>query len=113
VLVNLIAATTNRKGLEVGCVLDTARYPAGVKVSDAEMQKLNLKRHEFHGDGNHTLPGYYHLGPTGLRSAARCAMGWSLAARAARAGEERLKATRKAKGSPRFTGLKVHPVSRG
>jgi hypothetical protein len=55
VAVNLIAATTNRKGLKVACVLDTGKYPAGVKVSDAEMESLNLKRHDFHGDWNYTL----------------------------------------------------------
>ena len=55
VVVNLIAGTTNRKGLKVACVLDTAKYPAGVKVSDAEMNRLNLMRHEFHGEWNYTL----------------------------------------------------------
>jgi len=50
-----IAWTTNRKGLKVACVLDTAKYPAGVKVSDAEMNRLNLMRHEFHGEWNYTL----------------------------------------------------------
>jgi Rhodopirellula transposase DDE domain len=55
VVVNLIAATTNRKGLKVACALDTAKYPAGVKVSDEEMEKLNLKRHDFHGEWNYTL----------------------------------------------------------
>ena len=55
VVVNLIAATTNRKGLKVSCALDTEKYPPGVKISDAEMERLNLKRHEFHGDWNYTI----------------------------------------------------------
>jgi len=36
-IVQLIGATTTRTGLKVQCALDEARYPAGVKVSDAEM----------------------------------------------------------------------------
>jgi hypothetical protein len=55
VVVNLIAATTNRKGLKVRCELDTANYPAGVKVSDAELAQVNLERHLFHGDWNYTI----------------------------------------------------------
>jgi hypothetical protein len=55
VVVNLIASTTNRKGLKVSCALDTEKYPAGLKVSDEEMKKIDLRRHEFHGDWNYTI----------------------------------------------------------
>lgn len=55
VIVNLIAATTNRKGLKVRCELDTGKYPAGVKVTDQEMAQVNLERHSFHGDWNYTI----------------------------------------------------------
>ena len=55
VIVNLIAATTNRKGLKVKCELDSGKYPAGVKVSKTEMAALNLERASFHGDWNYTL----------------------------------------------------------
>ena len=55
VIVNLIGAATNRKGLKVKCVLDTSKYPSGIKVSDEEFAKLNMKRHEFHGDWNYTI----------------------------------------------------------
>jgi hypothetical protein len=55
VIVNLIGATTNSKGLKVKCVLDTSKYPSGIKVSDEEFAQLNIKRHEFHGDWNYTI----------------------------------------------------------
>jgi hypothetical protein len=55
VIVQLIAATSTRTGLEVRCELDPNTYPAGVKVSDAELSALNLNRHEFHGEWNYTI----------------------------------------------------------
>ena len=54
-IVQLIAATTTRAGLKVECELDQAAYPAGIKVSDAEMKSVNLHRHDFHGDWNYTI----------------------------------------------------------
>jgi hypothetical protein len=55
VIVNLIASTTNRKGLQVYCELDNGEYPKGIKVSDAEMEALKLDRHAFHGEWNYTI----------------------------------------------------------
>ncbi|WP_189317950.1 ISAzo13 family transposase, partial [Streptomyces brasiliensis] len=55
VVVNTIAATTTRTGLKVQAELDTAAYPTGVRVSDAQMDLLPLRRHEWHGDWNYTL----------------------------------------------------------
>jgi hypothetical protein len=55
VIVELIAATTTEAGLTVRCQLDPNTYPAGVKVSEAELQAINLKRHNFHGDWNYTI----------------------------------------------------------
>lgn len=54
-IVQLIGATTTRKGLAVRAELDTNSYPAGIKVSDAEMAALAIHRHDFHGDWNYTL----------------------------------------------------------
>jgi hypothetical protein len=54
-VVNLIAATTTRTGLKVRSALDTGDYPKGVKVGDAEMETLYLRRDAFHGDWNYTL----------------------------------------------------------
>ena len=54
-IVQLIAATTTQAGLKVGCDIDPARYRTGIKVSDREMNSLNLHRHDFHGDWNYTI----------------------------------------------------------
>jgi hypothetical protein len=55
VIVNSIAATTTATGLRVHAELDTGAYPAGVKVSRAEMDALPLDRHDWHGEWNYTL----------------------------------------------------------
>jgi hypothetical protein len=54
-IVSLIGATTSRSGLRVRAEIDSGSYPAGEKVSDAQMASLNLERHEFHGDWNYTI----------------------------------------------------------
>lgn len=55
VIVQLIAATTTKTGLKVHCEIDPNTYPAGIKVSDAEIACINLHRHDFHGDWNYTI----------------------------------------------------------
>ena len=55
VVVNLIAATTTRTGLRVRSQLDTGDYPAGLRVSDAAMETLYLRRDAFHGEWNYSL----------------------------------------------------------
>ena len=54
-IVQLIAATTTETGLKVRAELDENKYPKGVKVSDAQINALNLSRHSFHGDWNYTI----------------------------------------------------------
>ncbi len=55
VILNLIAATTTTTGLAVESYLDTDAYPAGQKVSDAQMATIRLTRDPFHGEWNYTL----------------------------------------------------------
>ena len=55
VIIQLIAATTTRSGLRVTAHSDTGKYPDKLKVTDQEMQNLNLVRSEFHGDWNYAL----------------------------------------------------------
>lgn len=55
VIVNLIAGTKTKSGLEVSCQLDTNTYPKGIKISDTEMKALNIKRDEFHEEWNYTI----------------------------------------------------------
>jgi len=54
-IVNLIANTTTETGLEVRTMKDTNIYLKGIKVSDEEMEKINLKRDDFRGTWNYTI----------------------------------------------------------
>ena len=54
-IINLIAKTTTAKGLKVICRLDRRRYPTGRRVSDEEMDSLNMKPSRFHGEWDHVI----------------------------------------------------------
>lgn len=55
VIVQLIANTTTSTGLTVKCRLDENAYEKGIKVTDAEMAKLNISQADFHGEWNYTF----------------------------------------------------------
>jgi hypothetical protein len=55
VIVNLIANTTTQTGLTIKAELDTRQYETGIKVSDAELAKLHLRKARFHGDWNYII----------------------------------------------------------
>jgi transposase len=55
VIVSLIGATTTAQGLCIQAALDASQYPTGVKVSETEMQALQIERSAFHGDWNYTM----------------------------------------------------------
>ena len=54
-VVNLISTTRTQTGLRVQAKLDSAEYEIGVKISDAEMDLLNLERHPLHPVWNYTI----------------------------------------------------------
>jgi len=54
-IIELIAATTTRKGLRIEAEHDHTGYRTGVKITDARLAAVPLKRHEFHGDWNYTI----------------------------------------------------------
>jgi hypothetical protein len=54
-VVNLIAHTKTEAGLRVEAALDTHAYPKGIKVTDAEMASLRLRREAFHGEWNYRI----------------------------------------------------------
>lgn len=54
-IVSLIGSTKTQEGLRVRCELDSNEYPAGLKVSDDQLDKVRLEKHEFHGDWNYTI----------------------------------------------------------
>ncbi len=54
-VVNLISSTTTRAGLTVKSAVDNTYYETGIKVSNQELERVNLKRHDFHGEWNYTI----------------------------------------------------------
>ncbi len=54
-VVELIAATTTKTGLKVESALDTRTYEKGIKVSDAEMESLNIRGDKFHPEWNYSV----------------------------------------------------------
>jgi hypothetical protein len=54
-IVNLIAATTTRKGLRVRAELDPGHYPKGIKVTDEELKTVHIVREDFHGEWNYSI----------------------------------------------------------
>jgi transposase len=54
-IVELIAATTTRSGLRIRAERDQTGYRTGVRITDAELAEVPLRRHEFHGDWNYTI----------------------------------------------------------
>lgn len=59
VIVNLISSTTTSpegsSGLKVTCVVDPNDYPTGIKISDEELNKVNLSQEEWHGEWNYII----------------------------------------------------------
>ncbi|MEI2697564.1 MAG: ISAzo13 family transposase [Microthrixaceae bacterium] len=54
-VVELIAATTTSKGLQVQAALDTGYYPTGVKITDTELDAVPITRHTWHPDWNYSI----------------------------------------------------------
>lgn len=55
VILELINHTKTSSGLTVTAMEDTNKYQTGIKVTDVEMEKLNIERHTFHGEWNYTI----------------------------------------------------------
>jgi len=55
VIISLIGATTTKDGLKISCGLDTNEYEKGIKVSEEELEELNISRNEFHGEWNYCI----------------------------------------------------------
>jgi hypothetical protein len=54
-VVELIAATTTKTGLKIESALDTRTYEKGIKVSKAEMKRLDIRGDAFHPEWNYTI----------------------------------------------------------
>lgn len=55
VIINLIGATTNKKGLNIQCELDKNKYEKGIKISDEQMESVNITRDDVLGNWNYTI----------------------------------------------------------
>jgi hypothetical protein len=55
VIIGLINGTTTKSGLKVIAKLDEREYKTGIKISDEEFEKINLKRYKFHGEWNYII----------------------------------------------------------
>ncbi len=55
VIIQLIANATTKTGLKILCELDRNLYPKGIKISDAEMETLNIRRDKFHPEWNYKI----------------------------------------------------------
>lgn len=54
-VINLISNTKTKKGLEIKAVLDENEYSTGIKVSDEEMEQINIQKDTFHGEWNYII----------------------------------------------------------
>jgi len=55
IIINLIANTTTQKGLKIQAEIDTGLYRKGIKVTNRELAKVNVKKADFHGEWNYTI----------------------------------------------------------
>ena len=55
VIVSLIGATKTKAGLKIKAQLDEGKYPKGLKVSDEELEGLNIETADFHGEWNYMI----------------------------------------------------------
>jgi hypothetical protein len=55
VIVNLMANTTAKTGLKIEAEIDANLYPKGLRVTDEELEKINIQKADFHGDWNYTI----------------------------------------------------------
>ena len=54
-IVNLIGNTTNNTGLTIRATLDENLYQKGIVVSNEELAKIKIHKHEFHGEWNYKI----------------------------------------------------------
>jgi len=55
VIVNLIANTTTKKGLTVNAKEDKTQYEKGIKITDQQMENINLIQSDFRGEWNYKI----------------------------------------------------------
>ena len=54
-VINMISSTTTKTGLKIKAILDTQNYETGIKISDEQLKKINLKVHNKNSQWNYTI----------------------------------------------------------
>ena len=54
-IVELIGNTKTKSGLKIKAVIDESVYQKGIKITDEEMQSLNIEKSNFHGEWNYKV----------------------------------------------------------
>jgi transposase len=54
-VVKLIASTTTQTGLKIKARVNKKKYQTGIKVTNSEMENINLKRSRFQGNWNYVI----------------------------------------------------------
>lgn len=55
VIVNLIGNVRTSRGLRINADIDEHPYPLGIKVPDAELDNIKIRKDDFHGEWNYTI----------------------------------------------------------
>lgn len=53
--IELILATSTTAGLTIQAAYDPNPYPRGIKITDAQLAAVPLRRHEWHGKWKYTM----------------------------------------------------------
>lgn len=54
-VINLITNTKTKRGLSIKALADEGKYEKGIKVSDEELNQVNLTKEAFRGEWNYTI----------------------------------------------------------
>jgi hypothetical protein len=54
-VINLIANTRTKNGLEIKVRIDERKYEKGIKITDQEFAQIHLLKHSFHGEWNYSI----------------------------------------------------------
>lgn len=54
-VIELLNHTTTKSGLKVTAMIDKNMYKIGIKVTDKELEQLNIQKDDFHPEWNYTV----------------------------------------------------------
>ena len=54
-VIELLNHTTTKSGLKVTAMIDKNVYKTGIKVTDKELEQLNIQKDDFHPEWNYAI----------------------------------------------------------